>query len=346
MTLLDIKKIVREKINQLPVHIWNSANNQVQSRCPYCGDSRNKLHGHFSIKIDMNSDSIILYRCFRCNESGILTSQTMEDFGVPLSIEDAKALDVLNRPNNKSTYARQRPLNYRVPVLIDPVDSKLKLDYLNNRLGIEFTPEMIQESKIILSIMDFFSENKIRIPDHINPRMIKLIEENYIGFLSANNNKITFRRVVNNDQLSRYIKIAIDPYNTSPNNFYSIKNSGIDLLYTDPIHIHIAEGTFDILSIKYNIKHDSSQKHLFYASCGYNFGTIIKWLIYMGINTDLYVHLYSDNDKTDEDDIKVLNSGINKYWIDHAFIHRNMFPNEKDFGVPANRIKESYIQIK
>ena len=346
MTLLDIKKIVREKINQLPVHIWNSANNQVQTRCVYCGDSRNKLHGHFSIKIDMNSDSIILYRCFRCNESGILTSQTMEDFGVPLSIEDAKALDVLNRPNNKSTYARQRPLNYRVPVLIDPVDSKLKLDYLNNRLGIEFTPEMIQESKIILSIMDFFSENKIRIPDHINPRMIKLIEENYVGFLSANNNKITFRRVVNNDQLSRYIKISIDPYNTSPNNFYSIKNPGIDLLYTTPVHVHIAEGTFDIISIKYNLIHDPSQIHLFFASCGYNFGTIIKWLIYMGINTDLYIHLYSDNDKSDEEDIRVLNSGINKYWIDHAYIHRNMYQGEKDFGVPANRIKESHIQVK
>ena len=86
--------------------------------------------------------------------------------------------------------------------------------------------------------------------------------------------------------------------------------------------------------------------HLFFASCGYNFGTIIKWLIYMGINTDLYIHLYSDNDKSDKDDIKILNSGINQYWIDHAYIHRNMYPDEKDFGVPANRIKESYIQVK
>ena len=25
MTLLDIKQIVRDRINQLPVHIWNSA---------------------------------------------------------------------------------------------------------------------------------------------------------------------------------------------------------------------------------------------------------------------------------------------------------------------------------
>ena len=194
--------------------------------------------------------------------------------------------------------------------------------------------------------MDFFSENKIKIPDHINPKLIKIIEENYVGFLSANNNKITFRRIVDNDQLNRYIKLSIDPYNTSPNNFYSIKNPGIDLLYTEPVHIHIAEGTFDILSIKYNLHHDDSQKHLFFASCGYNFGTIIKWLIYMGINTDLCVHLYSDNDKSDEEDIKVLNSGINKYWIDHAYIHRNMFQGEKDFGVPAVRIKESHIQVK
>ena len=346
MTLLDIKQIVRDRINQLPVHIWNSANNQVCCRCPYCNDSRNRLHGHFSIKIDTNSDSIIVFRCFRCNESGILTSQVMEDIGAPLSIEDAKALDALNRPSNKSTYARQRPLNYKVPVIINPIDNKIKLDYLNNRLGIEFTSEMIQESKIILSIMDFFTENKIKIPDHINPRLIKLIEENYIGFLSANNNKITFRRIIDNDHLNRYIKLSIDPYNTSPNNFYSIKNPGMDLLYTDPVHIHIAEGTFDILSIKYNLPHDNSQKHLFFASCGYNFGTIIKWLIYMGINTDLYVHLYSDNDKSDEEDIKILNSGINKYWIDHAFIHRNMFQGEKDFGVPSIRIKESHIQVK
>ena len=164
MTLLDIKQIVRDRINQLPVHIWNSANNQVQTRCPYCGDSRNRLHGHFSIKIDTNSDSIIVFRCFRCNESGILTSQVMEDIGASLSIEDAKALDALNRPSNKSTYARQRPLNYKVPVIINPIDNKIKLDYLNNRLGIEFTSEMIQESKIILSIMDFFTENKIKIP--------------------------------------------------------------------------------------------------------------------------------------------------------------------------------------
>lgn len=346
MNLLDIKRIVKDHIMQLPVHEVNSAGNQFVTRCPYCGDSKNQLHGHFSIKIDENSDSICLWRCFKCNEAGILTAQNMEDIGAPLSIDDAKALNVLNRPNNKSTYGRQRPLNYKVPTVIRSADNQFKIDYLNQRIGLQFTPEMIQESKIVLSILDFFAENNIKFPEHINPKLIQLIESTYVGFLSANNNKLTFRRIGNNENLRRYIKLSIDPYNTSPNNFYSIVNPQIELLYTNPVHVHIAEGTFDILSIKYNLPHDDSQTHLFYAACGYNFGTIIKWLIFMGVNTDLVIHLYSDNDKTDRENMKVLNDSLNSCWIDHAFIHRNIFDNEKDFGVPANRINEAYIQVK
>lgn len=346
MTLLDMKRHIQDKINHLAVHEWNSAHTNVVTRCPYCGDSRNILHGHFSIKIDINSDSIMLYRCLKCNETGILSSQVVEDIGIYLESDIAKALDVLNRSNSKSTYGRQKPLNYKVPIKIDPVDSKSKLEYLKERLGIEFTSKMISDSKIILSFMDFLNSNKLKLPEHINPKLAKILEENYIGFLSANNNKITFRRISTNEKLRRYIKLSIDPYNTSPNNFYSLVNPSVDMMYNYPIHVHIAEGTFDILGIKYNMIHDPSQVHLFYASCGYNFNTIIKWLIYMGVNTDLIIHLYSDNDKSDYENIKVLNNSINVCWIDHAFIHRNILENEKDFGVPKDRISESSIQIK
>lgn len=346
MTLLDIKENIQDKIQSLPVHNWNSAHTQCTVRCPYCGDSNNRLHGHFSIKIDTHSDAIMLYRCLKCSEVGIINSQVIEDIGIQLSIEDAKALDNLNRPNSKSTYGRQKPLNYKVPVIINPVDYQSKLNYLNHRIGIEFSPEMVSESKIILSFMDFLKENKLKIPEHINPKLVKIIEENYIGFLSANNNKITFRRISDNENFKRYIKLSIDPYNTSPNNFYSMINPQLDLLYINPVHIHIAEGTFDIISIKYNLDHDESQTHLFYAACGYNFSTIIKWLIYMGVNTDLIIHLYSDNDKSDYENMKVINNPLNSCWIDQAFIHRNMYDHEKDFGVPRDRIRDSFIKVK
>lgn len=346
MTLLDIKHIIRDQVMHLPVHEVNSANTQFTTRCPYCGDSRNITHGHFSIKIDTNSDSIILYRCLKCNEAGIFTSQTAEDIGMYLEPETAKAIDILNRPNNKSTYGRQKPLKYHVPKVIRSSDNKIKLDYLTDRLGIEFTTEKIQESKIILSFVDFLTENKLELPSHINPSLAKIIEENYVGFLSANNAKITFRQIENNKNLKRYIKLSLDPYNTSPNNFYSMVNPQIDLLYNTPVNIHIAEGTFDIISIKYNLDHDLSQMHMFYAACGYNFNTIIKWLIYMGVNTDLIIHLYSDSDKSDYENTKIIANGINQCWVNTAYIHRNQYMNEKDFGVPINRIIDSKIKIK
>ena len=60
MTLLDIKRIILDHIKTLPVCIPNSAQTNWVIRCPYCGDSRNRLQRHLSIKIDMKSDSIIL----------------------------------------------------------------------------------------------------------------------------------------------------------------------------------------------------------------------------------------------------------------------------------------------
>ena len=66
----------------------------------------------------------------------------------------------------------------------------------------------------------------------------------------------------------------------------------------------------------------------------------------MGVNTDLIIHLYSDNDKTDFENMKVINNPLNNCWIDQAYIHRNTFEYEKDFGVPKERILESKIQVK
>ena len=44
--------------------------------------------------------------------------------------------------------------------------------------------------------------------------------------------------------------------------------------------------------------------------------------------------------------MKVINNPLNNCWIDQAYIHRNTFEHEKDFGVPKERILESKIQVK
>lgn len=346
MTLLECKEMVIERLRTLRVCQPNSVQTQWIVRCPYCGDSRDPSHGHFSILINRNSDDIMLYRCFKCNESGILTPETLESLGIYLNEEDRQALRSLNRPNGKSTYFKSKPKLYEVPPVIMSDSVEEKIEYLSSRIGIEFTEEKIHQCKIVTSIVDFINMNHIPVRG-MDRRLLQTLEDHYVGFLAANNNKVIFRNIHNDRKnLLRYYKWTIDPYNTSPNNFYSPINTPINLLYTDPVHIHIAEGTFDIISIMYNLPHDPTQTHLFYGSCGYNFGTIIKYLTYMGVNTDVNVHIYSDADKTDADDIKVLNSGRNKVWIDHAVIHRNMFIGEKDFGVPKDHIIDQFITIK
>lgn len=348
MTLLDVKEMVLQKLKTLRVCIPNSICTQWVVRCPYCKDSRDPSHGHFSILINMDTDDLIKYRCLKCPEAGIMNPSVMEELGLILSIEEAQALTTLNRSTGKSTYFKSKPKNYMVPPIISPVNVKPKLDYLQRRLGFEFTDREILDCKIVLSILDFFTANKIPFPRHIRPELIQILETNYVGFLSANNNKIIFRRITDNDKLLRYYKLTLDLENSSPNNFYSLVNPAIDLLYTHPIYIHISEGTFDIIGIRYNTNlfDTTSQTHLFYASCGYNFSTILKYLIFKGINTDIHLLLYSDADKSDSENKSVINQKLNKIWIDHVEIHRNQFPGEKDYGVPRDKIQDSFITLK
>lgn len=337
MTLLECKDMVLSKLKTLSVCKPNSAQTQWVVRCPYCGDSHDHTHGHFSILINRGTDDVMKYRCFKCNEAGLLTADNLEDLGLYLTEDERNAIRVCNRSSGKSSYNRNRPKNYKVPPVVISAAVEPKLQYLKQRIGVDFTPELITRCKIILSVVDFINMNHIPTKD-LSYQLLQTLENYYVGFLSANNNKVTFRRINDNEKLLRYFKWTIDSFNTTPNNFYAPENIQVPLLYTDPIHIHIAEGTFDILSIMLNMEHDPSQMHLFYGSCGYNFDTIVKFLIYQGVNTDLTVELYSDADKSDYSNMKVLSSGRNEIWIDHAVIHRNRYPGEKDYGVPPERI--------
>jgi hypothetical protein len=176
-------------------------------------------------------------------------------------------------------------------------------------------------------------------------KQLKTLNESYVGFLSNNNNCITFRNITDNDRLMRYFKVILNPKNINQNTFYSIPNS-IDLMYTHDINIRIAEGTFDILSVFKNLVKNKNNEYYF-ASCGFGSNVIIRYLIHNGINTGLNLHIYSDNDKTDDDHRKYLfkNSSVS-YWLDHIDIHRNQFNNEKDYGIPTNRIIDSRYRIK
>lgn len=342
---IEIKQLVLHRLQTLPVCIPNSTRTQWVVRCPYCGDSINPSHGHFSIKIDMNSEIPMLYRCLKCDESGMLTGQVLEDIGCSFSSEINERLNNYNRQVKKvNPFLNLKKRNWKVPLCTDIMYNEKKY-YINNRLGIDYSFDDYRKLKVIFNIFDFMDINNIKAIPNISWKMLNFLNNNYVGFLSNNNTRITYRCIRKDNNMNRYHKIILDPYNTSPNNFYSIPIK-MDLMYTDEVNIHIAEGTFDIISVFENVNKHNINNNLYYASCGFNINTILKYLYHIGINTDINCHIYSDNDKTNEDHMKYLFNKTNYIWLDHIYIHRNKFIGEKDYGVPLSNIEDSITKLK
>lgn len=315
-------------------------------RCPYCGDSTKHFdHGHLSILLDPDSDKPMLFRCFRCNESGILGADVLEDLGVYVSGDMKEGLKKSFRRTYNAEQYNLLPKKYKIPQFAETAGCLEKMYYLNQRLGTEFALNDCSELQLIPSIHQFMQENHLRsIPD-VEPWVLDALEANYLGFLSANRNRITFRCIRDNPKFRRYYKLILDPQNLSKNTFFKLSGN-FELLYTEPVNVHIAEGTFDILSIRYNLEHPEPGNHLFYASCGFNFNSIIRYLVAKALNTDIHVHIYSDRDKSDREHRKYLQTTMCKTWLDHITIHRNQYDDEKDYGVPRGRIEDSFITLK
>ena len=342
---LLLKENIIERLKTLPVCKPNSSMRNWTVRCPYCGDSKTANHGHFSILIDLGSDAPLLYQCFRCQESGILNSQVLEDLGI-FDNEISKQLKSFNFKASNASYFRDKIKNFTVPMPTDTLENARKLDYINRRLGVSLTYEDCVKYKIVLSFVDFFNVNHIPIATkHESLAFIKRgtlqeIEKNYVGFLSSNNNNLTCRAITDKGFFGRYYKITLDLLNRSQNSFYSLV-SQFNLLYTDKIDVHIAEGIFDILSVYLNLDKDHSQNSLYFAAGKFNFAAILKYIIYMGVTTDINLHIYADNDKTDDDIRKVLQKPLTEIWIDKVILHRNTFDHQKDFGVPKSMILDT-----
>lgn len=343
----ELKQLIIDGLSDLPVYYPNRTNTQHVIRCQACGDSRTLSHAHLSIHIDVDDDLPMFYRCFKCNDSGIVNRAKLIEWGVVLDADSEASLGIYNKKSKKKyrTKFSDKWEDYFAPEIDPTTLSEMKLAYLNARLGSDFTLTDAQKLKIVTSLEAFYSANYMK--GNLDRSMRRNIESRYIGFLSTNNNRIMFRNTsaVIPDTDYRWYNVILNSDNMNPYTFYSIPNS-IDMYYTHDINIHIAEGIFDILSIYHNVNGDLTDNNFYYASCGSSALNVLDFLIDRGINTGLNVHIYADKDKSDYFHMKYLLKDTNVYqWCKNIFIHRNRFENEKDYGVPSSRIEDSCRKI-
>lgn len=336
----QIKELIVHKLQEtLPVCHINDDRTEYTVRCPYCGDSKKDLtHAHMGIHIDLNQDDAMIYNCFKCGASGILTDDTLSDLGIYLAESEVqefkryakKVAKISNRTIIKTE-------NYRVPVCTPDRDTERKRMYLCNRVELNFDYETMAKCKIIPSLQQFLIANELKGIPGVDQKLLYQLDRYYIGFLSSNNNLLTLRNL--GDKGRRYWKVFINPLNADANTFYSIP-AQLDLMYEGDLHVHIAEGTFDIVSIKFNVQ-PNYPNQIFYASCGYSYLSILKSLVRSGINTHLNLHIYADADKSDETHWETLHQNQIYAFAEHVYLHRNATPGEKDYGVPARLIHDT-----
>jgi hypothetical protein len=179
-----------------------------------------------------------------------------------------------------------------------------------------------------------------------SPKTIELFDQYFVGFLTNTNGFIILRNMVHG-------KKELPEFVNERYCFYSIVEHASSGYYTIPtvcdihkhIDIHIAEGTFDILSVFYNMRNANRAQNV-YASIGGNaYVNIIKnyFLCNLGI-IDADFHIYIDNNIESEilDNIRYYIGSLGLYKI---FIHMNTYRGEKDFGVSKEKINEYVYQL-
>lgn len=296
MTGVEVKLKLIENIRNATSYYRQVTDEEHLTRCPFCGDSINPNKGHMYMHIILDDMSPIQYHCARCGEGGYLTPSVLRRFGI-----DSPDLKQLLEQLNHHTGRKDRRMvmdkayvkfDYVLP---DRIKYPMKLKYIEDRLGISVTEDVINDCKIVTSIADLLKANEI---DSLTAdrSIVKMYERDYIGFLSYGNSYLLLRDVSGTHKEFSWIKYPITNASRGSKIFYSMA-SAIDIETTDPITINIAEGVFDIISIGYNLNQNKLNT-INIANTGKEYSSLISFLVSQGIvGSNVTLNIYSDNDK-------------------------------------------------
>lgn len=341
--MIDFKEYL---LHNIPNSKIASGGTEIQTRCIFCGDSQDPKGKHLYIKIPRNNE-IPLYHCFKCTESGIVDGKFLRQY----EIYDAEVISELNKNNalaQKSLGLKindDRPSRLFNTHITDNDLSRAKLNYINNRLGLNLSYDDILKNKIVLNLWDLLYENNIKNLTR-NVKIVNQLNESFLGFISVDNSFINMKNLrqgkVYQSIDKKYVNYNIFGKINNSQRYYIIPNS-IDLLDPRPIKIHISEGSFDNLSIYHNLNNGYSD-HSIYASIGGKaYMNIIKYFIINKGLINIELHIYPDKD-IEQYTMNNICNFLYAYDID-IFIHRNTYPNEKDMGVKLSRINENIYHI-
>lgn len=346
---MDIKKYKEFLLSAIPTAKLASGGTFINCRCFNCPDSSNPKSKHFYIAIPQAEDEPSWYYCHKCHCSGLVTHKTLIEWGIydeNIAINLTDHNKKCSTKSKNSKYYDRSVYNLFNSKTIDNNISRIKLNYINNRLGYNFTYEELRKLKIVLNLNDILRQNNItKLTRDIN--IVNQLDINFLGFISIDNAFLNMRKLCDDGKVyqsidKRYINYKIfDKFDTSER-FYTIPTE-IDLNIPERLKIHIAEGPFDILSIYKNLRHE--ERGIYTSVAGSNYSRLALYFLQMFKLPYVEFHFYPDNDKYGSNDAMNRVANILRPIQAPIYIHRNLYPGEKDFGVSLSNIKESIYMI-
>lgn len=322
----------------------------INCRCFNCPDSSNPSSKHFYIAIPQKEDEPSWYYCHKCHCSGLINHKTLIEWGI---YDESIAIELVE--HNKYCFTKAKNSKYYDRTIYtlfnqftrEDETSMIKLKYINDRLGYNFTYEELRRLKIVLNLQDILTSNQI---NHLtrDKNIVDQLNYNFLGFISIDNAFLNMRRLCDKGNVyqsidKRYINYKIfDKFDTSER-FYTIPTR-IDLNSPERLKIHIAEGPFDILSIYKNIRKE--EKGIYSSVAGSNYAGLALHFLQIFKLPYTEFHFYPDNDKFGSNTVMNKVANILRPVQSPIYIHRNMYPDEKDFGVSPDKIIESVDRIQ
>lgn len=324
-----------------------SGKKEVSGKCKYCPDGKDPRHGHMYISIPEHPGEISWFYCQKCKSSGIVDNRRLIEWGMYDPEIASNLIKINDDARKRGTMKGFERYVYNLSNYIGNVDlAMIKLKYINDRLGTNLSLSEAINDKIIFNLSEVLSYNHIdQFTRHQN--IINQLNQYFVGFLSLDNNFVNLRRICDENIVyesidKRYVNYNIHDKKDNTEKFY-VCPVNLDISRPVRVPIHIAEGPFDILSVRHNLRKDPN---CIYAAIG---GSAYKGLIMHIINTmKLYfveIHVYPDNDQYGGNYVMEELANYLKPYNIPLYIHRNTYSGQKDFGVSLDKISESIIMM-
>lgn len=316
-------------------------------RCRECGDSDNIKHAHLYVKVPQSDTELSFYHCKKCDSTGLVDDKFLRKYGCTDQMLLINVLQHINKIKSistrtylysfdkyplKNTYISARPYN------------KAKLDYINKRIGSSLTYESLLKLKIVLNLDDVIRSNNLQPTRH--EFVIQLLSEHFVGFISYDNKYVIMRKYddvelyksVNN----RYIVYKLIQNDDNAKSNYVIPST-VNTMDVQPVNIHITEGVFDILSVFYNLNKCNTIQNIYIAAGGKSYYKALESILQDTGVVNYNIHFYPDGDVTDAYFHRTVMKQLYGLPYNSIIIHRNTYPNEKDYGVPLSNINDMVV---